>query len=134
MTTSNKVVGPSKTNIVKSTRFVLKTPIALPTKGLHRAVIGEVTNETGMENYVEINRIRVPVILEEKDSKGTNCILDKLPCLSDVKQQLSTSKFDFEVGESVNWQRYDSSRCRTPTKISGEAIPGDCFDWSPPKR
>ena len=58
----------------------------------------------------------------------------KLPCLSDVKQQLSTSKFDFEVGEAVNWQRYDSSRCRTSAKIFGEAIPGDCFDWSPPKR
>ena len=78
MKTNKQSVGSVKNNIVKRTQFVLKTPPALPVKGLHSAVIGEVTNETGIENDVEINRIRVPISLAEKDAKGNNYVLDRL--------------------------------------------------------
>jgi hypothetical protein len=77
MKTMKKVVGPVKTNIVTSTQFVLKTPPALPAKGLHSVATGEVINETGIENNVEINRMRLPV-LGVKDSKGNPYPLEKV--------------------------------------------------------
>ena len=78
MKPQQKVIGPINTNIVKSTKFVLMTSAALPAKGLQNAVIGEIVNETGIEKRVEINRIRVPVSLEEKNSGGQNHVLDKV--------------------------------------------------------
>lgn len=78
MINTTKLVSQSKTNIVKSSQFVLKTAPSLPSQGLHNnAVIGEVVNETGTEDGVEINRIRLP-ILGVKDTNGNAHPLDKV--------------------------------------------------------
>lgn len=122
MLNTNKIVGPSKTNIKTSTKFVLKAPIALPKKGLHNAVIGAVTNETGMENYVEINRIRVSVILAEKDSKGNNYTLDKIYNVGADNRRLKPLLQDYFAWSGVRVEKDDIYAFDCSDAMNGKAV------------
>jgi hypothetical protein len=120
--TPQVVVGPSKTNIVKSTQFVLRTPLALPTKGLHNAVIGEVTKEEGMENYAEINRVRVPVILEQKASDGKPHNLDKVYNVGADGRRLKPLLQDFYAWSGVNVAKEDIYTFDLCAAMNGKAV------------
>jgi hypothetical protein len=76
--TKTKFVGTSKTNIVTSTQFALKTAPELPERGFQKAIIEKVAKETGIEKDVDINRIRITLLLDAKDSNGKNYVIEKL--------------------------------------------------------
>jgi hypothetical protein len=111
----------AKTNIVKSTKFALRTRPSLPEPGLHNVVIGELTNETGMENGAEINRIRLPV-LGVKDSHGNPFTLDKVYNMGEHGRGLSALLKDYVTWSGIEVAREDVYGFDCNAAMSGQPV------------
>jgi hypothetical protein len=107
MSVIKSVQSVAKSNIVKSVNFSLKTRPSLPKAGLHNAVIGEVANETGTEAGKQINRIRVPVILEAQDAAGKNYILDEVYNIGENGRGLSALCKDYLAWSGIEVTKAD---------------------------
>ena len=121
MKTENKLIGSSKTNIIKNTKFVLRTQLALPEKGLHSAVIGDVTNESGVENFVEINRIRVPVT-GVKDSNGNPVALEKVYNIGSNGRGFTALLGDYSAWSGIKVAKDEVYGFDVPGAFNGKAV------------
>jgi hypothetical protein len=100
---------------------VLRTQLALPEKGPHSAVISDVTNESGVENFVEINRVRVP-LTGIKDTNGNPYILEKVYNIGTNGRGFSALLSDYFAWSGIKVAKDEVYGFDVPAAMNGKPV------------